>query len=275
MPRADDDIRLAVMSDIHGNLAALEAVLDDVRQHHVAGIVVAGDLVGGPQPLETIRLLRSFRCWTVCGNVDRNVVRYGKGNVPESWRTSRQWALKRWTYGHLDRDAFEFLKSLPEERVVEITDADPIRVVHKPPQAHAEPASANREPMLVCGHTHCQCTQEQNGRMMLNPGAVSGPLDGYLGAQYALLSWREGRWRAEHRRVPYDLVKVREAFRETGLLTEGGAMAQALLRSIETGRNCVDELLAHAYRSAEEAGIEDCKIVPDSIWDRAVATFRW
>ena len=62
-------MRLAVLADIHGNLPALEAVLADLQQHDVDGIIIAGDLTGGgPYPVETIRLLRTLSCWIIRGN---------------------------------------------------------------------------------------------------------------------------------------------------------------------------------------------------------------
>ena len=60
-------MRLAVLADTHGNLPALEAVLADIERHNVDHTVVAGDLVGGPKPVETIRLLRSQVEWAVLG----------------------------------------------------------------------------------------------------------------------------------------------------------------------------------------------------------------
>jgi len=110
-------------------------------------------------------------------------------------------------------------------------------------------------------------------RLALNPGAVSGVLSGDTRAQYALLTWADGRWQVEHRAVAYDLTRVRRAFRDRGFLAEGGAFARAYLLSIETGRNVVGH--SHIDRLALEAGVEDWDVVPEAIWDRAVTTFRW
>lgn len=111
--------------------------------------------------------------------------------------------------------------------------------------------------------------------MALNPGAVCGPLDGYVGAQYALLTWESDRWRVEHRAVPYDLDRIRAAFRESGLLEEVGAWARIVLLCIETGQNIAEEFLAYARGLVAKAGFKDCKVVPDAIWEEAVATWNW
>ena len=281
-------MRLAVMSDIHGNLPALEAVLKDLQQCEADGIVVAGDLVGGPQPVETIRLLRALGSWMIRGNSDSGLLRYGTGDTPDAWHTSRQFAPLRWTYRHVDQETFDFIQSLPEQRVVEIADTAAIRVVHGSPRNPSESIFPDRdpaildlalaqtsEPVLVCGHTHIPWKVERDDRLALNPGAVCGPLNGDVRAQYALLTWYNDHWQVEHRAVPYDLERIRAAFRESGLLEEGGALAQALLLCLETGHNIAGYFLSYAYGLAAEAGFKDCDVVSDSIWKQAAATFNW
>jgi putative phosphoesterase len=281
-------MRLAVMSDVHGNLPALEAVLEDLQPYAVDGIVVAGDFVHGPQAVETVRLLRSLGCWMIRGNCDTGLLQYSLGDAPDAHYTHRQFALLRWAHRHVDQETLDFFRSLPEQRVVEINGAAPIRMVHGSPRNPSEsifpdrdPATLDRalaqtsEPVLVCGHTHIPWKVTRDDRLALNPGAVCGPLNGDVGAQYALLSWHDGRWQAEHRTVPYDLEEIRASFRESGLLEEGGALARSFLLSIETGQNVARDFLSHAYGLAARAGFEDCHAVPDAAWERAAATFDW
>jgi len=261
-------MRLAVLSDTHGNLPALEAVLADARQQGVDSIVVAGDFTtGGSQQLETINLLRSLGSWMIRGNSEGYLLAYGAGNVPDGWRVSKQWASVRWSYSHLNRETLDFIASLPEQRVVALDDAAPIRVVHGSPRSSSEHLFPDRDPVslrafrkagllppgrdpvkldqalvqvkesgLVCGHSHIPWKQEQHGRLVLNPGSVGAPINGDVRAQYALLTWGDGRWQAEHRAIAYDLDLVRAAFSESGLLEEGGAFARAWLLVILSAR---------------------------------------
>jgi putative phosphoesterase len=283
-------MRLAVLSDIHANLPALEAVLADMQQYAVNGAIIAGDLTAGPQPVETIRLIRSIGGWMIRGNSDNNLLRYAAGDAPTTWRTSRQYSLLRWGYDHVDAETLEFIRSLPEQRVVAIEDTAHIRVVHGSPRSPYEsiypdrdPASLDSalaqvdEPVFICGHTHQPWKVERAGRLAFNPGAVCGPLNGDVRAQYAVLTWDDDdrRWQVEHQAVPYDLDRIRSAFRESGLLEEGGALARSFLLSIEIGQNVVDDFLAYAYGLAARAGFKDCTIVPDEIWGQAAATWDW
>jgi putative phosphoesterase len=282
-------MRLAVLADIHGNLPALEAVLEDMRRYEPDGILVAGDLVlGGPQPNEAVRRLRSASRWIIRGNGDSSLIRYAAGDAPPAWHTHLQFGILRWTHRTVDQDTLAFLKALPEQCVVEATGTALIRVVHGSPGHPSasifpdrDPAALDlalaqvREPVLVCGHTHIPWQVEQNGRLALNPGAVSGPLDGTVGAQYALLTWQGDRWQARHRAVGYDLERLRAAMRETGSLEEGGALMRAFLLGMETGRNIGKDFLTHAYGLAARAGFAGCDAVPDEVWERAAATFDW
>jgi predicted phosphodiesterase len=300
-------MRLAVLADIHGNLPALEAVLTDIQRHGVDGFIVAGDLLtGGPQPIETMHLLRSLDAWMIRGNTDNYLLAYDAGDAPGGWHASSQWALMRWSYRHLNQEILDSIASLPEQRVIDLPGTAPIRVVHGSPHHPTEPLFPDRdpltlrvarkadllppdraplsldavlaqiaEPVLACGHTHIPWQQEQVRGLVFNPGAVCGPLNGDTRAQYALLTWQDHHWSVEHRAIPYDLDWIRTAFRASGLLTEGGALARAFLLSIETGQNVGTYLLAHAHRLAAEAGCEGCDVVPDAIWEQAAATFEW
>jgi hypothetical protein len=131
------------------------------------------------------------------------------------------------------------------------------------------------EPVLICGHTHIPWVQNHGHRLALNPGAVSLSFTGDVRAHYALLTWETDYWQVEHRAVPCDLDRIRESFRTSGFLAQGGAFARAALLGVETGRNVIGHLYWHIDRLAVEAGLEDWDAVPDALWERAISTFDW
>jgi putative phosphoesterase len=281
-------VKLAVIADIHGNLPALEAVLGEIEPLEVDGLIAAGDYTGGPHPNETLRLLRSIPGWMIRGNGDEMVLRFLDGDVPPSWAQSRQWALARWTCSRLEADNLEFLRSLPSQRTLDAGAGPRIRVVHGSLSDPAESIFPHLDPdlmsgifarleegVLICGHTHQSWVLAQDGKLALNPGAVCGPLSGLPGAEYALMTWQGDHWGVELCRVSYDIGVVRAAFHHSGLLREGGALARAFLRSIETGRDIVDDFLIYAYRLAGEAGHGNPEVIPDTVWDHAAETFGW
>jgi predicted phosphodiesterase len=299
-------MRLAILADIHANLPALAAVLADARQNRVDGFILAGDhITGGPHPNETMDALRALEiCWMIRGNTDDYLVQLANGRASFGMCTSRQWAPTRWSFEHLDKDHLDFIAALPEQSGVKWNDTAPIRVVHGTPSSstdHLFPEydtaiaqlfaraltlgrnhvsfdqalAAVGEVVLICGHSHIAWDHKHNGRLVLNPGSVGAPINGDPRTQYALLTWREGRWWVEQRFVEYDIPRERAAYNKSGLLVEGGGMARAFLRDTETGRNVSGRLLAYAYRLATQAGFSDCAVVPDEVWERAVTTFDW
>ncbi len=292
-------MRLAVLADIHGNLPALEAVLDDAKQHEVDRFIVAGDLTGGPQDSKVIRKLRSLDSWMVRGNREEYLLNFDK-------REGKHWAFLRCLYRRLDSDTLDFIASLSDQRVLAVNGAEPIRVVHGSPQSSRESLFPNRNPdklhvfrqagimtpgcnptrvdlvldqidenVLVCGHTHIPWVQRHEGKLALNPGAVGLPINGDPRAQYATLTGQSDHWQTEHRAIPYDIDRTRAAFHENGLLEEGGGFARACLLNIETGQNVPGRFIEYAHQVAGHAGFERNAILPDALWEHIETTFDW
>jgi len=299
--------RLAVLADVHANLPALEAVIEDIRQHRVDGIIAAGDyLTSGPHPVEVVRRLRNIGARMIRGNAEGYFLAYHRGDAPEPWFTSHQWAALRWSYRQLDGETLDFIAGLPDQRAIQQDGAAPIRVVHGSPRSTSErlfprddrialgwfreagllplegsPPRLSEvlatvgETVLVCGHTHIPWVETHGPRLALNPGAVSLAFNGDARAHYALLIWDGDRWRVEHRAVPYDLDRVRKAFHRSGFLAEGGPFARAALLNIQSARNALGYLYWHIDRLAAGAGLGEWDSVPDALWDRAIASFNW
>ncbi len=298
-------LRFAVLADVHGNLPALEAVLDDVRRYDVDGIWALGDLIGGPGQNRIVHLLRALDAVLIRGNNENYLLEFDDGDAPER-RTARQWAPMRWAYHDLEPALLDFVAAWPEQRVVAPDGAAPVRLVHGSPRRANEPLFPDRdaermqrfqeagffvdgrrptplrealagidEPALACGHTHIPWVQCQDGCLAFNPGSVGGAIDGDTRAQYALLTWRDGAWHVELRAVAYDFERLRQDFVESGFLAQAGALARAMLLGIGNGQNAAYYLVIHAARLAAQAGLDGGLVVPDSVWERAVETLDW
>lgn len=298
--------RLAVLSDIHGNLPALEAVLADVKRQDVDGLIVAGDFTGGPQPQEALDLLSASDAWMIRGNGEDYYLACDRGEGPPGWREGQQFAAIRWSYERLRPEGLATIASMPEQRVIALDGTGPVRVVHGSPQSAREHLIPERDPVavrvyreagilepgaqpsplwlavdgvgeavLVCGHSHIPWQQEEAGLLVVNAGSAGASNNGDWRAQYALLEWRAGRWRAAHRYVAYDLDRTQAAYRDSGYLAEGGAFARACLLGIESGRNVPGRLVAHVNAVAAGVGLSNRLVVPDQVWYAAVASFDW
>jgi putative phosphoesterase len=207
---------VAALYDIHGNLAALEAVLAEVPDD--ATIVVGGDIcAGGEQPSETLTRLRGLgdRVAWVRGNADRELYPGESGVVPESFVEE--------TRGRLSEEEIAFLHALPPtQRVGEVlychasprNDLD-IFTERTPEERIAFLFDGLDVPTVVCGHTHMQFERAIGGVRVVNAGSVGMPYEDEPGA-YWLLD-------LVHRRTPYEGAELK-ATREDALaeFTERG-----------------------------------------------------
>ena len=280
--------RLAVMADIHGNLPGFEAVMDDLQQSQpLDGILVAGDVVGGPGQEAILRRLIELQAVMVQGNGEELLLSVADGSAPDYVFTAQQFALIRWTYAHLSSQALAFLHTVPLQRVFDLPGADPIYIVHRSNQEKLNLANLQgvkelademlalaSEPVVVFGHTHWPCQVRRGCRLALNPGAVMFPENGYVGAQYALLNWDGKRWEAELRSLPYDLNELRQSYAESGFL-ETGPLARVYIQDAYSGKDTLHAFANHCRNLAELAGCADLPYFPDEIWQQAAETFAW
>ena len=286
-------MKVAVLADIHGNLPALNAVLEKIEDEYITQILVAGDISGGPYPLEVIKRLRALNTHFIRGNFEDYLINIYSNPTNSGWYTSKQWSPTRWAYERLDNDSLEFIKSLPEEKIVTIPDTEDIYMVHRllhkisPMDAsgilhpykdkniffsHLE--SLN-QPILIFAHNHVPLNQQINGYLVLNPGSVGYPLNGKVGAHYAVMEWKKDHWEAQLRSIDYNIDLINKAYIKSGFLKEGGVMARAKLQSINTGRAIPSLFLKFAIKIAFEKGYKNFKVVPDEILELAAKKWDW
>jgi predicted phosphodiesterase len=222
--------RLAVLSDVHGNLPALEAVLADIKAQGAPDAYwVLGDLVAFcPWPTETLARLRALPDVAFLqGNTDRYLVAGRRPAVPvrspDDWArmpgflTMRD-ALFRWTVGQLPYADYEFLRDLPPQleiedpgygRVVAVhatpTDDETILLPDTPDDQVRPHLSGLDARLLLYGHTHRPVDRTVDGVRLVNDGSVGLPLDGDPRAAYALLDFEGGTCTVAIRRVAYDV----------------------------------------------------------------------
>jgi predicted phosphodiesterase len=212
-------VRVAVLADVHGNTAALEAALVEIRSAPPDLVVFVGDLTWGPQPQETLSLLRSIETPTVFirGNADRAVLELADASAPRTDLSARE----RWMIATHPPDALEFLRGFVDHAVVDIVGLGPVRFCHGSPRSDEElvtpetPAARIREltdeipeRIIVTAHTHLQFDRQIAGIRSINPGSIGMPYAERPGAYWTWLGPD-----VELRRSEYD---VAEAVRRYG-----------------------------------------------------------
>ncbi|MGQ9730407.1 MAG: metallophosphoesterase family protein [Candidatus Zipacnadales bacterium] len=244
-------MKLAIISDVHANLPALEAVLADIDKANVHRIICLGDIVGyGAQPNECCDILRSLSVLSVKGNHDLAATENGA----EQWFTPPARVCILWTREQLSETNRRMLGSFPDVRQVEGVTLCHGSLVERDEYVYSWRGALPSFQLLTTnmgfmGHTHYACwfyhatdppradgemvsgpakiNVSANGRYFVNPGAVGQPRDGNPHAAYVL--YDDQLEEIEFRRVPYDIERAAREIINAGL---PASMATRLFQGI-------------------------------------------
>ena len=230
-------IRIAVITDIHGTLPALEASLAVIEGIGVDEIYCGGDLVGyGPHPNEVCALIQSKQIPTIYGNYDYAIAREmddcGCAYVTQHDRELGQQSVA-WTLEHTNERSKAFMRDLPFDLHFPVGDQD-VHLVHgsprkvneylfeeKPARLYERLAKAEQAQVLVFGHTHKPWIHEYGGVLFVNCGSVGKPKDGDPRAAFAILEAEDhGPVRVSIERAAYDAQAVGRQVAAAGLPLE-------------------------------------------------------
>jgi putative phosphoesterase len=230
-------MRIAVFSDIHGNLVGLDACLADlVAQGGADLIVAAGDhCLDGPKPKKVLQRLEEIGAQCVRGNTDRYLSDQGGETFEEI-----EDAQISWTRRELGERWLTYLRDLPFAlRIGE--NGEQLLVVHANPcndDEHiwpdAEDGALERmigeeaATAIAFGHLHLPYVRMWRGKLLVNVASAGLPKDGDPRACYAIFTQRAGGWEVKHRRVPFDVKKVATQLTDCGI--PGGAELISTLR---------------------------------------------
>jgi len=200
-------MRVAILSDIHANISALEAALADLKRHAPQLVLVAGDVVGdGAYPSEVVVLLRRRGIPTIRGNVERKVMEVAALRPSEvNILVKKKHADLVWTAKRLGREGLDWLRSLPPSLELRLAGSR-LLLVHGSPlgdtdyvypslttRALAAKLGSERPDVLACGHSHIPFTRRIAGVTVVNAGSVGRPVDGDPRGSYALVDLKPGR----------------------------------------------------------------------------------
>jgi putative phosphoesterase len=226
--------RIAVITDIHGNLLALEASVAAIAAIGVDALYCGGDLVGyGPHPNEVCAVIEDREIPTIYGNYDyaigRDLDDCGCAYVTEHDRELGQRSVA-WTLAHTDQQHKDFMRGLPfdlrfmlGEQRVRLVHGSPRKVNEylfedKPARTFERIAALSDCDVLVFGHTHKPWIHTYGGVLFVNCGSVGKPKDGDPHAGFAVLELDQfGRVHASIERVPYDAEAVAREVAAAGL----------------------------------------------------------
>lgn len=247
-------MRLAILSDIHANRYALEAVLADAEAQGADQLVVNGDLVNrGPDNVAVLELLWPRADVITLGNHDDLMRLWAlrDESLPQEWFDDPFWAATAWSSAQLERAGWlPRLAELPFSHRLELPGAPRLLIAHGTPRHYRESLGVRTSDevlseilqhhpadVLVGSHTHSAMERRWGRHLILNTGSVGAPFDGDARAQYLLLTLRGGAWQPEFRRLRYDHAGAVAAFEASGLLDAGGLSAQIFRLELQNARS--------------------------------------
>ena len=240
----------AVVSDIHGNLPALEAVLNDLAVVKPDAIYFAGDFVNrGPQSGAVLERALALGLPAISGNHDTWLASMARGeHIPDNWDDS-WWIPQRLAVSELTPAPLTWLDALPAQMRIELPGTAPALLVHGSPRSAregmgrmvsderaAEMLRAVEENTVIGAHIHYPWERRVNGTHVVVIGAVGCPFNNDVNAQYGLFAWDGAEWRFEHRSVPYNHELIYAAWRNSGYLDGDSLSSELMLLEHRTAR---------------------------------------
>ena len=259
--------KILLFTDIHGNLPALEAVLEAVKNQEFEAILCNGDMIYGANPNECLEKLVEINAIMISGNIETNVIRLYAKLCPPDWYQCEQYAYTRQIAKILSRENLLQLYKLSETLIIEDLLPGSIQMVHGSPDEQNEWISPLKNDgrfeeilencehdYLIFGHTHHQWDQKHAGVWAINAGSVGLPLDGKPEAQYTIISYEEGipeSVQVHHHSAKYDTQQSIQNFHDQGFDPQN-PFIKHVFYLLKTGVKREDFFITHYFDLAEK-----------------------
>lgn len=232
-------MRIAFISDIHGNFTALQAVLADIKKLGVDQTICLGDTVSlGPQPVETLNALRELNSIYIMGNHDEAIL--DPERAPDLEITEHLVPDLYWCRDQLSQNHFEFLKSFQETYSITFPNGIELLAFHGSPASTTDIIQATTSPELldeyfagqsasvfIGGHSHIQMLRRYGKKLILNSGSVGNAFEFAFSpgnpprllpwAEYAIVDQSGNTFNVDLRRVYFDIEALLKVVKESGL----------------------------------------------------------
>lgn len=244
-------MRIAIISDMHGNDFAFEKVEADIKAQGVDSVVCLGDAIqGGAQPASVVSRLRKMNCPVVMGNADDWLItgiESGKDAIPPE-RLKKMDAIREWSLSQLSDDDLKFMKAFQPTVTINLetdldllcfhgspTDFDDVILPTTSEEDFLKFLGAFNKNILAGGHTHTQQIRRCGERFFLNPGSIGLPFSSYqtdgkfhvdAWAEYAILTTEKDNIGVQFRRLNYDANDLIEIYKKSGRPFVEDAIAQ-------------------------------------------------
>ena len=256
-------MKFIIFSDIHGNVLALKECIKEIEKIKIDGIIWCGDYVTDfPWSHEVIQIIKEYskkiKSYIISGNREQNIIDFDK----DKKCNIRQKSNLEYTYKLLDENDIEWIKSLPDSIKIELDNGEYIYVSHKCTYEKVDNCKYK-----IFGHSHRQCNFIRDGVKYINPGAVGIPVDGNVGAEFAILEITEGYEKLEEYIVKYNIESLIESLKNTVIYNDEVKWGMLLEKELKTGKDVFFECIEEYNKIREEHKILEENL---EVWNLAV-----
>ena len=274
--------KLAILSDLHGNLPALEAVTTDLKQFDVDHVIVPGDVISfGPFSRQVAECVIQNRWSVIRGNNEFFLIDYKTPRALEEWNDPVQFAPTIWLNTQFEHNLRTIIGSWSDSLNLRFRDAPPIQVFHGTPQSPWEPIYwtmkddqiekhlvGTEAEFVICGHTHLPMDRQVGKWRIFNPGSVGVPLDGIFSASYMILEGNDNGWTPTFRRVPFDYQTVFDEFERSSYNAQSRPIGKLVVEIYKQARPLMGFI---RWQSKYRSNLP----LTDELVDEFLATANW
>jgi putative phosphoesterase len=215
-------VKIAALSDIHGNATALNYVIKDMEKQGINKVIILGDVVmKGPSPAEVMNELKKLDIlgW-IKGNTDVWFEEIGENDEPKTDKEKKLYSFYSYARKKMNKEDIEFINNLPVEYSLTYNGIK-ILCVHGTPKSIVEAIDNSvpveeikeaikdvKEDVILCGHSHCSFIGEIDGKKIFNAGSIGNPFDNDNRASYGILDFSNENVELINRRVSYPINEL-------------------------------------------------------------------
>lgn len=279
-------MKLAVLSDIHGNHVAFESCLNYLKSREIDAYIFLGDYVGEfPRTEITMELIyelqKEYPCYIIRGNKEEYQLGGLGGDKPEWDAYPSTIGMIRYAGKHTREKDLAYFANLPITMRVELPNLPPLRICHGSPrnvkedirpeyEVNREIFAEIEETYIVSGHTHRVTDMTEHSKIVWNPGSVGLSLNGSAKAQFMILHGENGEWKPEFLEIAYDTDKVIREMQEENFYELAPYWSKVTESLVKGGTVSHGRVLSRAMELCyQETGECNWPQIPERCWKRA------
>lgn len=279
---SEEIIRIAVMSDIHSNINALDACIHDSKRYKVKYYLFLGDLITDwEHPHEVLKRVRSISDRVIRGNRENAITDRRNQDFEGIWKRFDSFASMEWTYNQLTTDELDYIENLPKQMRVPVNDKYSIRMVHgsvfspnekllksQGNMAVAPSFEKIEDNILLFGHTHEQWMTQVDGKIAVNPGSVGVHYNGSRCAEYAILEFYGDEVNVLLRQVEYNFDKAVIAAYKSELYEKAYVWMMIILAGMASGRSIINDFMYDIETERMKTDMTTKGPIPNDVWNK-------